>query len=288
MNDFNPQYKTIKCSNLSIEEINFSTQQLQEAYSRMDMPNQQWTQGTIKEVDYIIEKTGLNNGRVLDFGCGMGRHCLEFFNRGFAVTGIDFSKVLIEKANNRKNDNNIKFIHDDCRKYLAEDKFDLILCLYDVIGPFREEKENVKIINNIYANLKTGGKAVISVINMELTEYLAKYKVSISENPEKLLELEASATMAESGNIFNPDYYMIDTDTNLVFRKEQFNQDELLSTEYILADKRYTKKEISGLFENAGFKINSATYVQAGKWDIPLEPTNVKAKEILLIVEKTK
>jgi 2-polyprenyl-3-methyl-5-hydroxy-6-metoxy-1,4-benzoquinol methylase/GNAT superfamily N-acetyltransferase len=264
----------------------FSEQQLQEAYSRMDMPNQNWTKGTVPEVDYIIEKVGLAKGNVLDFGCGLGRHCIELSKRGYTVTGIDFSAALIKKASGQVSADNLQFIHDDCRKYLAQEKVDIILCLYDVIGSFREEKENLKIIGNIYANLKTGGKAVVSVMNMELTDFLVKYKTSISKNPEKLLKLEASNIMATSGNVFKPDYYLIDTDSNLVFRKEQFNQDGLLSTEYIVADKRYTKDEISGLFENVGFKIISAIYVQAGKWDIPLEATDNNAKEIVLIVEK--
>ena len=269
--------------------LDFSTHQLKEAYGRMDMPNQLWTQGTGKEVDYIIDRTGLQRGKVLDFGCGFGRHCVEFSKRGYDVTGIDFSEALIEKASKHINacTGSLRFIHDDCRKYSASEPFDLILCLYDVIGSFREEKENLKIIANIYHNLKTGGKAVVSVMNMELTEFLAIHKTSIKNNPEELLKLEASTTMARSGDVFKPNYYLIDTDSNLVFRKEQFNQDGFLSAEYVLADKRYTKDEISTLFANAGFKINLAIYVQAGKWDVALEATNQKAKEILLIVEKT-
>lgn len=265
--------------------LDFSTQQLQEAYGRMNMPEQAWTQGTSKEVEYIIEELRLKQGKILDFGCGMGRHCIEFSKRGFDITGVDFSEALIKKAN-IQNKNNITFIHGDCRKFLFKEKFDLILCLYDVIGSFRDEKENIKIINNIYANLKKGGKAVISVMNMELTKHLAMYQASLRKNPEELLKLKASTIMKESGDVFNPEYYLIDTDSNLVFRREQFNQDELLATEYILADKRYTRDEISQLFINSGFKINLATFVQAGKWNISLEPTNNKAKEILLIVEK--
>ena len=283
-------FKEQPFANLNREKLNrlldFSTQQIQEAYGRMNMDNQPWTKGTVSEVEFIIEKVGLKQGNVLDFGCGMGRHCFEFSKRGFNVTGIDFSTALIDKAN-AKNESKVIFRKDDCRKYLAKEKIDIILCLYDVIGSFREEEENIKLINNIYKNLKKGGKAVISVMNMELTEHLAKYKEeNIGENPTKLLELEASSIMAKSGNIFNPDYYLIDTSSNLVYRKEQFEEDGLLSAEYILADKRYTKNEISSLFSEAGFKINLAAFVQAGKWDISLNATDNKAKEILLIVEK--
>ncbi len=40
-------------------------------------------------------------GRVLDVGCGAGRHCLYLQRRGLAVTGIDISPRVIELARTR-------------------------------------------------------------------------------------------------------------------------------------------------------------------------------------------
>lgn len=58
--------------------------------------------GTEKEVEFLINEIGLSEGdAILDLGCGAGRHSIELSKRGFKVTGIDVSKILINKAKQR-------------------------------------------------------------------------------------------------------------------------------------------------------------------------------------------
>ena len=124
-------------------------------------------------------------------------------------------------------------------------------------------------------------------MNFELTVSQAKHIFSLKDDHNKLLELTASDTMQTTGDIFNPDYYMIDKDTNIVYRREQFNSNKQLPQELIVRDYRYTKIEIEQLFTEVGFEVIFSKYVQAGKWDIELESTDSKAKEILLLCKKT-
>ena len=54
---------------------------------------QGYTEGTKQEVDFLLELLNLPpNGRVLDVGCGPGRHSLEFARRGFRPVGIDIAE----------------------------------------------------------------------------------------------------------------------------------------------------------------------------------------------------
>ena len=46
----------------------------------------------------VDEVAGLPPGRVLDLGCGEGRHASWLAERGWRVTAIDFSEVAITKA----------------------------------------------------------------------------------------------------------------------------------------------------------------------------------------------
>lgn len=249
-----------------------------------------WAKSTNSEVDFLIKEVGiLPEHKILDLGCGQGRHILRLAELGYKKgNGIDFSEANIEKASEEALRRGLiaNFIEGDARKVNFTGLYDIILCLYDVIGSFRDEKENCKIIRNIKQNLKPGGKAIISVMNMELTEHIATHKVSLKENPVELLHLPPSNTMETSGNIFKPEYFLINTDDGLVYRKEQFSNNNMLSAEYLVADKRYTKEEICSKVEAQNLKIRDVRYVQAGHWDTPLEPTDSKAKEILLIVEK--
>lgn len=58
-----------------------------------------FTQGTEQEVDFLWDALGLAAGqRVLDVGCGPGRHALALARRGAGVTGIDISADFVALA----------------------------------------------------------------------------------------------------------------------------------------------------------------------------------------------
>ena len=73
---------------------------------------------------------------------------------------------------------------------------------------------------NIVHHLKPGAVALISVMNLEFTERRTKHFFSVATEPDKLLTLKPSGTMEKTGNIFDHEYYMIDRDTKIVYRKE--------------------------------------------------------------------
>ena len=51
------------------------------------------------EVDGILSLTGVApTARVLDLGCGKGRHALELARRGFSVTGVDRTAQFVDQA----------------------------------------------------------------------------------------------------------------------------------------------------------------------------------------------
>ena len=270
--------------------LDFSSSQLEDAYSRMPMGEQPWTRYTVHEINSILSMISIPKGsHVLDLGCGEGRHSIELFKRGMNVTGVDFSSRLISLANNKAKNTTVTFVEDDARSLShVNGVFDLVVCLYDVIGSFRTYDENYAIVRQIYNHLKPGGKAVISVMNMDLTRSIAKNSVfDLSKDPTKLLKLPASNIMQASGNVFNPDYYLLEEKNHLVYRKEQFESDTFLSAEYVIADYRFTKKEIEELLTRVGFQTLVSRCVGLGDWGKELSTTDIHAKEILVFMEKT-
>ena len=259
-----------------------------DAYSRMKMPEQNWTKHTANEIDFIEKYIPSKETKIIDIGCGIGRHSLELLNRGYTnIVAYDFSERNINFAKVSIPDDKNIFFKQDVR-FLKGTKADFAICLYDVIGSFPKESENLRIIKSLHKNLIKNGKAVISVMNMELTKNIAKEKnvYDVYENPKRLFKLKASSTMQSTGDIFNPEYFVIDTQTNLVFRKEMFTDDGYLDSEYIIRDKRYKLEEISNKLSKSGFKILESRFVQSGHWEVPLKNTDLKAKEILLVVQK--
>src|SRR5207342_2139569 len=58
-----------------------------------------FTKGTEQEVGFLLDVLGLEAGeRVLDVGCGPGRHALALARRGIDVVGVDLSEDFITLA----------------------------------------------------------------------------------------------------------------------------------------------------------------------------------------------
>jgi SAM-dependent methyltransferase len=75
------------------------------------------------------EVANLPPGRALDLGCGAGRSAVWLADRGWQVTGVDFSEVALELARRQRPD--VDWVLADVREYEpAPDAFDLVLVLF--------------------------------------------------------------------------------------------------------------------------------------------------------------
>jgi ubiquinone/menaquinone biosynthesis C-methylase UbiE len=69
------------------------------AHARSAYLRYSFTKGTAQEVGFLVDVLGLEPGmRVLDVGCGPGRHAHELARRGISVHGIDISHDFVELA----------------------------------------------------------------------------------------------------------------------------------------------------------------------------------------------
>jgi 2-polyprenyl-3-methyl-5-hydroxy-6-metoxy-1,4-benzoquinol methylase/GNAT superfamily N-acetyltransferase len=264
----------------------------QRAYARMLLNKDHlWAQHGKPEAEFIASICDLKPGvsSVLDCGCGTGRHVLELAAMGVDARGIDYLDNLIDRARQYAASRNLSLAAFEVGDFRDADlgaKFDVVLCLYDVIGSYADETQNIRIAKNVTRHLKPGGTALISVMNLELTERKAKHFFSLAKEPNKLLTLKPSRTMEQTGDIFDPEYYMLDRETNIVYRKEQFAAGSSLPMELIVRDRRYRKDDIEQLCRDAGLEVVWSRFVRAGRWD-PLERDSDRAKEILLCCKRS-
>lgn len=283
---FNTQSRR-KLTSAEIEDLlKSSDEMVVEAYSRMpmDQSSQKWAQHHLAEIDYILNICQSDSKNFLDVGCGLGRHSIELAKRGYEVTGIDYAQELITKAQTKNSD--VTFINGDFRTLDLKTQFDVVICLYDIIGSFSNEKDNNLILQNISNHTKLNGYAVISVMNYELTNSIAKYKFDFEQNPDIIYDIPANNIMEKTGDIFNPDYFALDEKTRIVYRREQFSMGYNLQTELIVRDRRYSMDELYHLLSQHGFEILQKKYVRAGDWENNLAATDPKAKEILFVCKK--
>ena len=135
----------------------------------MKYDNENFTQGTIGECDFIEKEINYNKAaRILDIGCGTGRHSIELSKRGYTVTGIDLSESMLKRAKNKASDQNLKIVFQkhDARKLPFFNEFDLVIMLCEGAFPLMETDEmNFKILRNAANTLKPKGKLIFTTLN---------------------------------------------------------------------------------------------------------------------------
>ena len=267
----------------------FSEDITKDAYSKMEMERHEWASHTDKEVDFIINIA--NNPRtILDLGCGHGRHSIKLAEQGIKTTGIDYVEMPPEVK--IQESDRLHFECADARNVRLGKLFDTVLALYDVVGSFTEESDNLKILDTAYRHLKNKGMLIMSVMNMHLTWNECKkhnnlvHGVRKNINAIKLISLKGSRSMQKTGQVFDGRNIIIDTTTGICFRKEQFFCENNLPIEYVVVDRRYTMEGIKKLVEAAGFIVEKCYCAQAGKFEKELKPEDYRAKEILIVARK--
>lgn len=124
-----------------------------------------YTKGTKGECDFIEKEVGFKKGiKILDIGCGTGRHAIELATRGYQVTGVDLSDSMLRKARQNAKKQEVQVIferHDACAlPYISE--FDLAIMLCGGAFPLMETDEmNYRILENASKALKPKNSRLI-------------------------------------------------------------------------------------------------------------------------------
>ncbi len=128
-----------------------------------------FTQGTAGECDFIGQELEFNKSlRLLDVGCGTGRHAIELAARGYTITGIDLSAAQIERARQKAAARNLTIdlrVHD-ARQLPFDAEFDAAVMLCEGGFPLMETDEmNYEILKNVTRALKTEAKLIFTTLN---------------------------------------------------------------------------------------------------------------------------
>ena len=116
----------------------------------------------------LKRNSGSINQRILDVGCGTGRHAIELARRGYKVTGVDLSNSQLQRAKEKATEAKVKidFIQKDARELEFENLFDMVIMLCEGGFSLMETDEmNFKILQNAARALKEGGKFIFTTLN---------------------------------------------------------------------------------------------------------------------------
>lgn len=83
---------------------------------------------------FLVSEVGpMEPGRALDLGCGEGRNAVWLAERGWDVTGVDFSTVALDRARSlaARRRVEVRWVHADLQIHRPEpDGYDLVVVMY--------------------------------------------------------------------------------------------------------------------------------------------------------------
>jgi SAM-dependent methyltransferase len=201
-----------------------------------------FTKGTIGECGFIENEINHDKRlKILDVGCGTGRHTIELTKCGYDVTGVDLSDSQLARAKEKSLQEGLKiqFLKHDARNLPFENEFDLAIMLCEGGFPLMETDEmNYEILKNTAKSLKTPGKLIFTTLNGLFPLY---HSVE-----------EFCATTTDEGNTT----YRSNTFDLMTFRDHNITEvedDDGNKKELICNERYYVPSEITWLLKTLGF-----------------------------------
>jgi SAM-dependent methyltransferase len=221
---------------------------------------QAFTTGTDQEVAFLVDALGLTPGmRVLDAGCGPGRHSLALARRGVEVVGVDLSPEFIALARDaaaaERLDDRATFVTGDVRDLAYDAEFDVLICLcqggFGLLGGGSEEDA---VLARFAAALRPGGWLALSAFNAYF----------VVRHPEE-------------GHTFDPA-------TGVHHEEAELRNAGGVARRFDLWTTCYTPKELRLLAERAGLVVDAVFGVTPG--DYARRPPAIERPEHLLLAQR--
>ena len=236
--------------------------------------DENFTQGTVGECNFIEKEINNDNSlKILDVGCGTGRHAIELSNRGYIVTGIDLSETQLARARQKAESHNLKidFQKQDARNLPFIDEFDVAIMLCEGGFPLMETDEmNYEILNCVTKSLRDHGKLIFTTLNglFPLYHSVEEFCASTTE--------EGNATYRS--NTFD---LMTFRDHNITEFEDDFGNKKTLECN----ERYYVPSEITWLLKSLGYKTIQIFGEKLGAFSRNYKLTT-EDFEMLIIAEK--
>ena len=213
-----------------------------------------FTKGTAQEVDHVVGALGLRAGdRVLDVGCGPGRHAHELARRGFVVLGVDISQTFVELATAGAPPG-ATFERLDARAMTFDAEFDAAICLCQgAFGLMTDGGGDHLVLTGIAGALRPGGALALSAFN---AYFVVKHFEDATFDPASGVNHERTEIRDPTGNVAEVDLW-----TGC-----------------------YTPRELRLLCDRVGLRVASISSVEPGAYGS--DPPTVESPELLVVAHR--
>jgi SAM-dependent methyltransferase len=122
----------------------------------------------------IVDAHFATPGRLVDLGCGAGRHALRFAARNFTVVAVDLSRPMLQTVRRKVLEfegrpSLLALEANICRlSCLANNTFDYAISMFSTLGMIRSRAARKKALGEAARILRPGGRLALHVHNLWL------------------------------------------------------------------------------------------------------------------------
>jgi SAM-dependent methyltransferase len=224
-----------------------------------------FTQNTEAETALLLELLQLPSGsRLLDIGCGAGRHSVALALQGYRLTGVDISAGMLAEAQKAADAAGveIEWIQEDATRFTSSSLFDGAFCLCEgafcLIGRNEDPvAHDFAILSSVSRALKPGAPFVLTALNALacIRRFTQEDVLRGRFDPVQMVETLLDEMELPEGRRRVP-----------------------------LRLKHYVPPELVGLMRRAGFAVEHVWGGSAGNWG--RRPVDLDEMEIMVVARK--
>ncbi len=232
-----------------------------------NVPYKEWADTIVR----ILSEDGINEGLVLELGCGTGSMTEELASRGYDMIGVDYSEEMLEVAIKKREESghDILYLHQDMREFELYGTVKAVISICDSINYILEKDDLLEVFRLVNNYLDPGGLFLFDLNSVY------KYESILADH-------SFSENTAECSFIWD-NYYDVSSGINeyelTIFAKQESGLYE--KYEEVHYQKAYEIDEIKDLIAKAGMEFLEVFDAYSGKGPNP-------DSEIILFLAKEK
>jgi SAM-dependent methyltransferase len=119
-----------------------------------------------------LDERFVKPGRLVDLGCGVGRHSIRFADRGFPVVAVDLARPMLDIVNRKAERTTAPVLTVEanlCRLgCFADGTFDYALSMFSTLGMIRGPESRRRALRESARILRPGGRLALHAHNLWL------------------------------------------------------------------------------------------------------------------------
>jgi len=221
------------------------------------------------DLDFFLDEIDHTGGKILEAGSGTGRLFISALSRGADIYGIDISESMLNVLKSKITpDQYFRVSLQNILDFRFDFKFDLIIAPFRVIMHIEDKQDQLRAINNVYDQLKDGGRFIFDIFIPDLNQLIKGLKDVVDfkgeYEPGRKVRRIVSTTPDLINQIINVNFRM-EWDENDIYKTEEwkvplryFFRFEL---EHLVERSKFRDYKIAGDYHGSELNNNSKEFI---------------------------